>query len=244
MTGGSRETLTKARLNVAMTTGRLLVVEDDENLRSMLCAALRYNDFEVTACEDGRDALRLVAERHLDLILLDVMIPGIDGFEVCRQLRARGDRTPIVFLTARDTTQDKVQGLTIGGDDYVEKPFSIDELVARILAVRRRMQTAAGPGIIELADLSFDEDARIVVRDGEHIHLSPTEFKLLRYLLLNQGRVVSKGQILDHVWEFDYDGDGRVVETYIGYLRRKVDASEPKLIHTIRGAGYTMRLPL
>lgn len=228
-----------------MDAGHLLVVEDDENLRSMLCAALRYNGFEVTACADGRVALQTMKEFDPDLIVLDVMLPDIDGFEVCRQLRANDDHTPIVFLTARDTTQDKVHGLTIGGDDYLEKPFSIDELVARLLAVQRRTRTTtARPGLLELADLSFDEDARIVIRAGEHVHLSPTEFKLLRYLLLNQGRVVSKGQILDHVWEYDYEGDGRVVETYVGYLRRKLDNGDVKLIHTIRGAGYTMRLPL
>lgn len=228
-----------------MSAGHLLVVEDDENLRSMLCAALRYNGFEVTACADGRVALQTMQEFDPDLIVLDVMLPDIDGFEVCRQLRASGDTTPIVFLTARDTTQDKVHGLTIGGDDYLEKPFSIDELVARLLAVQRRTRTTSTrPGVLELADLSFDEDARIVVRAGEHVHLSPTEFKLLRYLLLNQGRVVSKVQILDHVWEYDYEGDGRVVETYVGYLRRKLDNGDVKLIHTIRGAGYTMRLPL
>lgn len=228
-----------------MSAGHLLVVEDDENLRSMLCAALRHNAFEITSCGDGRKALELVHELRPDMIVLDVMLPDLDGFEVCRRLRASDDNTPIVFLTARDTTKDKVHGLTLGGDDYLEKPFSIDELVARLLAVQRRTRSAnARPGVIELSDLSFDEDARLVARSGEHIHLSPTEFKLLRYLLLNQGRVVSKGQILDHVWEYDYEGDGRVVETYIGYLRRKVDVGEPKLIHTVRGAGYTMRLPL
>lgn len=228
-----------------MDAGHLLVVEDDENLRSMLCAALRYNGFEVTPCADGREALQTLETLAPDLIVLDVMLPDIDGFEVCRELRAGGSSIPVVFLTARDTTQDKIHGLTVGGDDYLEKPFSIDELVARILAVLRRTRTnSARSGVMELADLSFDEDARIVVRSGAVVHLSPTEFKLLRYLLVNQGVVVSKDQILDHVWEYDYEGDGRVVETYVGYLRRKLDDGDLKLIHTVRGVGYTMRLPL
>ncbi|MCP4959100.1 MAG: response regulator transcription factor [Actinomycetia bacterium] len=208
----------------------------------MLCAALRHNGFEISSRVDGREALAAVADERPDLIVLDVMMPDLDGFEVCRRLRAANDHTPILFLTARDATEDKVRGLTLGGDDYLEKPFSLDELVARATAILRRTGGTANDDVLELEDLSLDDDAHIILKAGEHIHLSPTEYKLLRYLLINKGRVLSKAQILDHVWEYDFDGDGGVVETYIGYLRRKLDTTEPKLIHTIRGAGYTMRV--
>ncbi|MEZ5165784.1 MAG: response regulator transcription factor [Acidimicrobiales bacterium] len=175
--------------------------------------------------------------------MLDVMMPGVDGFEVCQRLRAERNHTPILFLTARDSTGDKVRGLTLGADDYLEKPFSLDELVARVVAVLRRAGLRREEStVLELEDLSLDDDAHIVRKAGTPVHLSPTEFKLLRYLLINQGRVVSKSQILDVVWEYDFDGDGGVVETYIGYLRRKVDTGDVKLIHTIRGTGYTLRV--
>ncbi len=225
-----------------MAGERLLVVDDDDNLRSMLCAALRHNGFEISSRIDGREALDAVADEHPDLIVLDVMMPDLDGFEVCRRLRAANDHTPILFLTARDATEDKVRGLTLGGDDYLEKPFSLEELVARATAILRRTGGTNNDDVLELEDLSLDDDAHIILKAGEHIHLSPTEYKLLRYLLTNKGRVLSKAQILGHVWEYDFDGDGGVVETYIGYLRRKLDTTEPKLIHTIRGAGYTMRV--
>jgi two-component system OmpR family response regulator len=226
-----------------MAGEHLLVVDDEENLRSMLCAALKHNGFEITAAGNGRDALAEIAETKPDLVVLDVMMPDLDGFEVCRRLRAANDHTPVLFLTARDSTEDKVRGLTLGGDDYLEKPFSLDELVARATAILRRTGAAnQASDVLELEDLSLDDDAHIVLKAGEHVHLSPTEYKLLRYLLINQGRVLSKAQILDHVWEYDFDGDGGVVETYIGYLRRKLDTTEPKLIHTIRGAGYTIRV--
>ena len=226
-----------------MAGEHLLVVDDEDNLRSMLCAALRHHGFEISAATNGREALTAIAGTKPDLVVLDVMMPDLDGFEVCRRLRADNDHTPILFLTARDSTEDKVRGLTLGGDDYLEKPFSLEELVARATAVLRRAgATNRAAEILQLEDLSLDDDAHIVLKAGEHVHLSPTEYKLLRYLLINQGRVLSKAQILDHVWEYDFDGDGGVVETYIGYLRRKVDTTEPKLIHTIRGAGYTMRV--
>lgn len=226
-----------------MAGEHLLVVDDEENLRSMLCAALQHHGFEITAATNGREALTAVADASPDLIVLDVMMPELDGFEVCRRLRQDNDHTPILFLTARDSTEDKVRGLTLGGDDYLEKPFSLDELVARVTAVLRRTGAAKDESnVIELEDLSLDDDAHIVLKAGDSVHLSPTEYKLLRFLLVNQGRVMSKAQILDHVWEYDFDGEGGVVETYIGYLRRKVDTTEPKLIHTIRGAGYTMRV--
>ena len=227
-----------------MTGERLLVVDDEENLRTMLAAALSYHGYEVTALDSGRDALARLDEIAPDLVVLDVMMPDLDGFEVLRRLRADGHRTPVVFLTARDDTDDKVRGLTLGGDDYLQKPFSLDELVARIDAVLRR--TSAHPhdaNVLEVADLTLDDDAHRVTRGGVEVSLSPTEYNLLRYLLANTGRVLSKAQILDHVWTYDFGGDGGVVETYIGYLRRKVDQVEPKLIHTIRGVGYTLREP-
>eukprot|EP00095_Tigriopus_kingsejongensis_P004745 snap_masked-scaffold11503_size2009-processed-gene-0.0 protein:Tk04745 transcript:snap_masked-scaffold11503_size2009-processed-gene-0.0-mRNA-1 annotation:"alkaline phosphatase" len=209
----------------------------------MLSAALRHNGFEITTAANGREALDAVAERNPDLIVLDVMMPELDGFEVCRRLRAQNNATPVLFLTARDGTEDKVRGLTLGGDDYLQKPFSLEELVARATAVLRRAgATNQNTSVLSLEDLSLDDDAHIVLKAGESVHLSPTEYKLLRYLLVNQGRVLSKAQILDHVWEYDFDGDGGIVETYIGYLRRKVDTGETKLIHTIRGAGYTARV--
>ena len=171
------------------------------------------------------------------------MLPDLDGFEVCRRLRSDGSRTPVLFLTARDGTDDKVRGLTLGGDDYLVKPFSLEELVARINAVLRRSGLAQSDAIMQCADLEMDDDAHRVLRAGKDVSLSPTEYKLLRYLLINKGKVVSKAQILDHVWQYDFGGDGGVVETYIGYLRRKVDNVDPRLIHTIRGVGYTVREP-
>jgi len=227
-----------------MAAHHLLIVDDEDNLRSMLAAALQHHGFTVSTAENGRDALSMIPERRPDLVLLDVMMPDLDGFEVCRRLRADGDRTPVLFLTARDSTEDKVRGLTLGGDDYLEKPFSLDELVARAEAVLRRTSNGHGASTTyECADLLMDDDAHRVIRAGRDVSLSPTEYNLLRYLLVNQGRVLSKAQILDHVWKYDFGGDGGVVETYIGYLRRKVDHVEPKLIHTIRSVGYTLRRP-
>ena len=224
-----------------MAGARLLLVDDEENLRSMLEAALRHHGFEVEAAATGRDAIAAVAASDPDLILLDVMMPDLDGFEVCRRLRSDGVRTPVLFLTARDATEDKVRGLTLGGDDYLVKPFSLDELVARVQAVLRRTGVAKSESVLAIADLVMDDDAHRVTRGGADVALSPTEYNLLRFLLVNQGRVVSKAQILDHVWQYDFGGDGGVVETYIGYLRRKLDTSEPRLIHTIRGVGYSLR---
>ncbi len=210
----------------------------------MLEAALRHHGFEVHAVANGRDAIERAGEVDPDLIVLDVMLPDLDGFEVCRRLRTDGARTPVVFLTAKDATEDKVRGLTLGGDDYLVKPFSLDELVARINAVLRRTGVGTSDSVLRCADLEMDDDAHLVVRGGEEISLSPTEYNLLRYLLVNKGRVLSKAQILDHVWQFDFRGDGGIVETYIGYLRRKVDRGETKLIHTIRSVGYTIREPV
>jgi len=225
-----------------MAAHQLLIVDDEDNLRSMLAVALRHHGFEVTMAANGRDALDAVARERPDMILLDVMMPDLDGFEVCRRLRAEGDLTPVLFLTARDGIEDKVRGLTLGGDDYVEKPFSLDELVARTNAVLRRIgRNDDQHAVLACADLTMDDDAHRVTRDGHDVALSPTEYKLLRFLLTNQGRVLSKAQILDHVWNYDFGGDGGIVETYIGYVRRKIDHVEPKLIHTIRGIGYVVR---
>jgi two-component system, OmpR family, response regulator len=225
-----------------MSGETLLLVDDEDNLRSMLEAALRHSGFEVHAVESGRAALAVVGDVEPDLVVLDVMLPDLDGFEVCRRWRQENRRTPVVFLTARDGTDDTVRGLTTGGDDYIVKPFSLQELVARIQAVLRRTGASRNGSTLACSDLSLDDEAHLVVRAGHAVDLSPTEFNLLRFLLANQGRVLSKAQILDHVWSYDFGGDGGVVETYIGYLRRKLDAAgHPRLIHTIRGVGYTLR---
>ena len=226
-----------------MAGEHLLVVDDEDNLRSMLNAALRHHGFAVSQAGNGREALTALAEQSPDLVVLDVMMPELDGFEVCRRMRADGDRTPVLFLTARDSTEDKVRGLTLGGDDYLHKPFSLDELVARIEAILRRSGASnSSADVLALHDLTLDDDAHHVTKAGRTVALSPTEYKLLRYLLTNQGRVLSKAQILDHVWQYDFGGDGGIVETYIGYLRRKLDTADPRLLHTVRGAGYTARL--
>ena len=225
---------------------RLLVVEDDVNIVELLAASLRYAGFEVTTARDGRQAVAAARELRPDLIVLDVMLPGLDGFEVARRLNADGPRCPLLFLTARDGTADKVTGLTIGGDDYVTKPFSLDEVIARIRAVLRRSGSAsvAAPAArLTFADIELDEETHEVWKDGVQVALSPTEFTLLRYFLENAGRVLSKAQILDHVWRYDFGGDANVVESYVSYLRRKIDTSEPRLLHTLRGVGYVLRLP-
>ena len=223
---------------------RLLVVDDEPNIRELLSTSLRYAGFEVTAAANGREALDAAEEFQPDLAVLDVMLPDMDGFTVTRRLRAAGRHFPVVFLTARDGTEDKITGLTVGGDDYVTKPFSLDEVVARIRAVLRRTASLDDDAaVLRVDDLELDDDAHEVRRGGEVVELSPTEFKLLRYLMLNPNRVLSKAQILDHVWEYDFNGDASIVESYISYLRRKIDTTEPRLLHTIRGVGYTLRLP-
>jgi two-component system OmpR family response regulator len=225
-----------------MSGERLLLVDDEDNLRSMLAAALRHNGFDVQCAPDGRHALKVVTTSQPDVIVLDVMMPDLDGFEVCRRLRTEGVEAPVLFLTARDATEEKIRGLTLGGDDYLVKPFSLEELVARLHALLRRTgRTKPISSVLRLEDLELDDAAHRVTRGGSEIALSPTEYNLLRYLLLNAGRVVSKAQILDHVWHYDFGGDAGVVETYIGYLRRKIDTCGPKLIHTVRGVGYALR---
>jgi two-component system OmpR family response regulator len=224
---------------------RLLVVDDEPSIRELLTASLRFAGFEVFGAEDGAEALRLAEQHRPDLVVLDVMLPDLDGFTVTRKLRERGREMPVLFLTARDETLDKVAGLTVGGDDYVTKPFSLEEVVARIRAVLRRTGVGGTPdtGRLVFEDLDLDEDSHEVRRAGKLVDLSPTEFKLLRYLMLNPNRVLSKAQILDHVWAYDFNGESGIVESYISYLRRKIDFVDPPLIHTRRGVGYVLRLP-
>ena len=227
---------------------RLLVVEDEPNIRELLSTSLRFAGFDVRTAGDGATALALAESEKPDLLVLDVMLPDMDGFAVTRTLRDQGRHVPVVFLTARDSTDDKITGLTVGGDDYVTKPFSLEEVVARIRAVLRRTGRSNGAdddhSRLVFGDLELDEDSHEVHRAGRPIELSPTEFKLLRYLMLNPNRVLSKAQILDHVWDYDFRGESGIVESYISYLRRKVDvdAAVP-LIHTRRGVGYVLRLP-
>ena len=225
---------------------RLLVVDDEPNILELLSASLRFAGFEVATAADGQQALALAESFRPDLLVLDVMMPGLDGFDVVRRLRQAGRHTPVLFLTARDATEDKVTGLTLGGDDYVTKPFSLEEVLARIRAVLRRTAAAArateAPRLT-FADIELDEETHEVLEGRQLISLSPTEFKLLRYLMANAGRVLSKAQILDHVWHYDFGGEANVVESYISYLRRKVDTTEPRLLHTLRGVGYVLRLP-
>jgi two-component system OmpR family response regulator len=232
-----------------MPEARLLVVDDEPNIRELLATSLRFAGFEVHAAADGLSALKLAKDVEPDLVVLDVMLPDLDGFAVTRRLRERGQFVPVLFLTARDDTADKVQGLTVGGDDYVTKPFSLEEVVARIRAVLRRTHHIEDDSsVLRYSDLELDDDSHEVRRSGQPIELSPTEFKLLRYLMLNAGRVLSKAQILDHVWQYDWGGDANIVESYISYLRRKIDSIDdadgqrlPPLIHTKRGVGYLLR---
>ena len=223
---------------------RLLVVDDEPNIRDLLATSLRFAGFEVFTASTGNEAIREATEHQPDLVVLDVMLPDMDGFTVTRRLRDRGEQYPILFLTAKDETQDKVAGLTVGGDDYVTKPFSLEEVVARIRAVLRRThggsETTVDSALV-VGDLRLDEDSHEVHRGDVNIELSPTEFKLLRYLMLNAGRVVSKTQILDHVWDYDWSGEVGIVESYISYLRRKIDVVGEPMIHTKRGIGYVLR---
>ena len=224
---------------------QLLVVEDEPNILELLAASLRYAGFEVISASAGTEAVQAAQRYRPDLIVLDVMLPDMDGFDVVRRLRGGGDRIPVVFLTARAAMEDKIRGLTLGGDDYVTKPFSLEEVIARIRAVLRRTRgDGADPTPrLKFADLELDEDSHEVWRAGQPVQLSPTEFKLLRYFMSNANRVLSKMQILDHVWDYDFRGDTGIVESYVSVLRRKIDTKEPRLIHTLRGVGYVLRLP-
>ncbi|MFD6414866.1 response regulator transcription factor [Streptomyces sp. NPDC060194] len=227
-------------------TGRLLVVEDEPSIRILLESTLRLSGYEVSSSATGHAALAEVERFAPELVLMDVMLPDLDGFEVTRRLRTAGLRTPVLFLTARTEVGDRIAGLSAGGDDYVAKPFSIEEVLLRIEAILRRTRAAQprdDTGILRYADLELDRDAHDVVRAGHHVDLSPTEFNLLAYLLANATRVLSRQQILDQVWRYDFAGDARIVETYVKYLRRKIDRFDPPLIHTVRGIGYSLRLP-
>jgi two-component system OmpR family response regulator len=229
---------------VASNGARVLVVDDEPNITELVAMALRYEGFTVQTAVNGRDAVSAVAAFSPALVILDIMLPDIDGIEVLRRLVAQGRKVPIIFLTAKDATEDKVHGLTVGGDDYVTKPFSIEELVARVRVVLRRHAGGDnGLNRLALADLEVDEDAHEVRRAGQVIDLTPTEYRLLRYLLVNAGRVLTRAQILDHVWDYDFGGDASVLETYVSYLRRKVDKYPPPLIQTVRGVGYVLRPP-
>jgi two-component system, OmpR family, response regulator len=227
---------------VTAAAAKILVVDDEEYIRDLVSSALRIAGYQSVTAADGSRALAAVSADNPDLVILDVGLPGIDGFEVCRRLREDGDETPVIFLTARDAAEDRVSGFTKGGDDYLTKPFSLEELVARVRAVLRRTQRSGSTdNRLRYADLEIDEDTMRVTRGERAIQLSPTEFKLLRFLLINRERVLSKGQILDHVWQYDFGGSGGVVENYISYLRKKVDDGGPPLIHTVRGFGYVLR---
>jgi two-component system, OmpR family, response regulator len=224
---------------------RVLVVDDDRNIADVLSMALRYEDFAVEQAADGRAALKIASDFRPHLIVLDVMLPDFDGFEVARRLAERRAEIPIVFLTARDTTEDKVRGLTLGGDDYVTKPFSVEEILARIRSILRRVGLSHEDGNqLSFADLELDDDTREVTRGGQLIELTDTEYRLLRYLMAHPRHVLTRAQILDHVWEYDFGGDARVLETYVSYLRKKLEGNgHPRLIHTVRGVGYALRMP-
>lgn len=231
-----------------MTTNqRLLLVEDEPTLRELLSASLRLAGFDVVSAGTGARALEAVRESHPDLIVLDVMLPDIDGFEVARRLRERpaagGGHPPVLFLTARDAAEDRISGLRAGGDDYVTKPFNLEELILRIQAVLRRTSGHQPGNRVTVGDLELDADSHQVTRGGVPVPLSPTEFRLLRVLMENAGQVLSREQLLDRVWHYDFGGDDSIVASYISYLRRKIDTGGPKLIHTVRGTGYVLRGP-
>ena len=228
----------------AAEANRVLVVDDEPNISDVVSMALKFQGFEVETAASGSDAVSAVSRFRPQLIVLDVMLPDFDGFEVARRLGAQRARVPIIFLTARDATEDKVRGLSIGGDDYVTKPFSLEELVARVRSILRRAGVAE-PDSSKLVfeDLELDDDAHEVTRGGELVELTATEYRLLRYLMLNPRRVLTRAQLLEHVWDYDFGGDARVLETYVSYLRKKVDRLGPPLIHTVRGVGYALRSP-
>ncbi len=227
-------------------TQRILVVDDENSISELIATSLKFVGFEVRTASSGAQALQIAQEFKPHALILDVMLPDQNGFEVCRQIRNDGHNIGVLFLTAKDSVEDKIAGLTIGGDDYVTKPFSLEELVARLRALLRRTgasEIALDDEKIRFADLELDEATHEVKRAGAMIDLSPTEFLLLRYLMINADRVVSKSQILDHVWQYDFRGDMGIVETYVSYLRKKIDIFQPPLIHTVRGVGYRLRLP-
>ena len=223
---------------------KVLVVDDEPNIVDVISMALRFEGFDVASAGTGADAIAQVGAFRPDLMVLDVMLPDMEGFEVAQRLGADRAQVPIVFLTARDATADKIRGLTTGGDDYVTKPFSLEELIARIRTILRRTGAEGGTSLLRFEDLEMDEDTREVTRAGELVDLTQTEYRLLRFLLLNPRRVLTRGQLLDHVWEYDFGGDARVLETYVSYLRKKLGVpGSPQLIQTVRGVGYALRAP-
>lgn len=228
-----------------MESLKVLVVDDEPNIRDLLSASLRFAGHQVAVSPNGTDAINKIIEIQPDIVLLDVMLPDISGFGVTKKIRGMGIETPILFLTARDDTEDKVAGLTVGGDDYVTKPFSLDEIMARISAIMRRTGKDANPGsLIKVGELEINEDAHEVSVGGQLVDLSPTEYQLLRYLATNPNRVLTKAQILDHVWEYDFNGEMGIVESYVSYLRKKLDPiSKEPLIITKRGVGYMLKSP-
>jgi two-component system, OmpR family, response regulator len=231
-------------MNETTEARRVLVVDDEPNIVDVIAMALRFQGFAVESAATGHEAIAKVGEFRPDLVVLDVMLPDIEGFAVAERLGARQSRVPIVFLTARDATEDKIRGLTLGGDDYMTKPFSLEELIARIRSILRRAGLSEpSSGRLVFEDLELDEDAHEVTRAGEYIELTATEYRLLRYLLLNPRRVLTRAQLLEHVWQYDFGGDARVLETYVSYLRKKLDVHGPPLIHTVRGVGYALRRP-
>ena len=233
-----------ATVSKPVTKQRVLVVDDEENVSHLVSSALRFDGFETITADNGNSALAAVVEQDPDLLVLDVMMPGLDGFGLLNKLRAAGSQVPVIFLTARDGASDRVKGLRAGADDYVVKPFSVEELLARVHAVlRRSTPEVSRDGVLSVADLELDENSHEVWRAGAEVHLTSTEFELLRYLMRNERVVLSKAQILDRVWKYDFQGQSNIVELYIGYLRKKIDTVEPKLIHTVRGAGYVIKAP-
>jgi two-component system OmpR family response regulator len=223
---------------------RVLVVDDEASIVDAISMTLRHQGFSVEAAESGKEALAAVTRWRPDVIVLDVMLPDLDGFEVARRLSADNEPVPILFLSALDDTEDKVRGLTIGGYDYVTKPFSLEELIVRLRNILRRVGALnEEPRSLKFADLELDEDTLEVSRAGEAIELTGTELRLLRYLMLNPRRVLTREQLLDHVWGYDFGGYPRVLETYVSYLRKKIDAHGTPLLHTVRGVGYALRLP-
>ena len=222
---------------------KVLVVDDEENISFLVSSALRLDGCEVRTAASGREAVTEAERFSPDAIVLDVMLPGFDGFEVLRRVRNAGCRAPVLFLTARDGTDDKVLGLTSGGDDYIVKPFVLEELVARVQVALRRRGSSPLSSRLQVHDLVLDDDAHRVWRGDEEVHLSATEYRLLHCLMANAGRAVTRAQILDHVWQYDFDGESSIIESFMSNLRKKVDNTEPKLIHTVRGVGYSVREP-
>ena len=242
----SRQEVIAMATATAENAQRILVVDDESSISDLISTSLRFVGFDVRTAANGAQALQIAEEFKPHAMVLDVMLPDLNGFEVCKQIRNEGVETGVLFLTAKDGMDDKVKGLTLGGDDYMTKPFSLEELVARLRALLRRTgvtQIDQDEEKIRFADLELDEATHEVRRGGQLLDLSPTEFLLIRYLLINADRVVSKSQILDHVWQYDFRGDAGIVETYISYLRKKIDIFDPPLIHTIRGVGYRLRMP-